>query len=222
MAKGIIVEYDFAAMDGAELLFNTATKFLKDLDGIAFDSVIEARHFAGGNYQGCFEEYFPIVKTKKTALKAGRDFDAAVRQAFTAALATPPGAAFVNFVSTLAAKNVKVVISTRADIENEGVRNAFAALLGPNCELNNEESTTYGSVKWDAWRRACARTSIKPYNAVAVTGSGYGVKAALRAGIASVAVMNPRNAYQDYSGCDEFVKALDTAAAKKCLEILRI
>ena len=68
--RGVIVEFDFAAMNGAELLFETTRKFLADLDGIPFDAMTEARYLAGGNYQGGLSELFSIVKTKKTAQKA--------------------------------------------------------------------------------------------------------------------------------------------------------
>lgn len=218
--KGVIIEYDFAAIDGAGLLSRITGGFLADLDGIPFDSAIEAKHFAGGSYQGCFAEYFQAVKTKKTALKAARDFDELVRREFTAALSNPPSAAFANFVKTVTAKGVKVVIATRADLDR--VRDAFSALLGPAVELYHEESMTYGSVKWDAWRLACVRSGLRPYNTIAVAGSGFSVKAALRAGMGSVAVMNERSAYQDYTGCDEFFQELNGPAAKTVLDILRI
>ena len=57
---------------------------------------------------------------------------------------------------------------------------------------------------------------------IAVTGSGYGVKAALRAGFRSLAVVNDRVAYQDFSGVDGMVRKLDAAAAKTALGILRV
>ena len=216
--KGVIIEYDFAAMDGAGLLFGLTERFLAELDGIPFDQVAEARHFAGGSYQGCFAEYFQFVKSKKTPLKAARDFDELVRREFTAAVAKGPGADFAAFVKPLVEKGVKVVVATHADLEQ--VRGAFAAV--PGVELYREESTTYGSLKWDAWRLACVRSKLRPYNTIAVAGSGFSVKAALRAGVGSVAVMNDRTAYQDYTGCDEFLQKLDGAAAKTVLEILRI
>ena len=216
--KGVIIEYDFAAMGGAELLFGLTERFLKELDCIPFDRMIEAKYFAGGSCQGCFAEYFAVVGTKKTALKAARDFDEMVRREFTAAVTNPPAAGFVEFVKTLTEKSVKVVVATRADLEQ--VRGAFAAI--PGVELYREESTTYGSLKWDAWRLACVRSKLRPYNTIAVAGSGFSVKAALRAGIGSVAVMNDHTAYQDYTGCDEFFQKLDGATAKTVLEILRI
>ena len=66
--KGVIVEFDFAAMDGAGLLFTVTKNFLSALDKIPFDERIEAQHLAGGNYQGALAEYFSVVKNR-TRLK---------------------------------------------------------------------------------------------------------------------------------------------------------
>lgn len=48
--RGIVIEFDFAAMNGAELLFKTTKKFLRDLDKIPFDESLEARCLAGCTY----------------------------------------------------------------------------------------------------------------------------------------------------------------------------
>lgn len=218
--KGVVVEYDFAAMDGAGLLFETTKRFLAALDSIPLDSAAEAKYLAGGNYQGSLAEYFAVIKTKKTAQKAGKDLDAAFRAALTAAIPSTVGASFRNFVKTLVDAGVKVVIATRADVE--AVRSAFASVLSDRVVLYHEDSVTYGSVKWDAWRRACVANRIHHYAALAVTGSGYGVKSALRAGMASLAVVNDHVAYQDFSGVDEVVRELGAPAAKAALKILRV
>jgi len=221
-AKGVIIEFDFAAMNGAELLFETTKSFLQKLDGIPFDERIEAQHLAGCNYQGAFAEYFTLVKTKKTAAKAAKDLTASFAAALSDAIPASVSQGFRNFVKTLAARGVKVVIATRADIAESQVAEAFAPLLGENVVLYHEESTTYGSVKWDVWRRACAANRLHPSITLAVTGSGNGVKSALIAGMASMVVVNPRTAYQDCSGVDAMVKELNLDAAKTALEILRI
>ena len=218
--KGVMIEYDFAVIDGASLLYNTTENFLRELDGIPFDSVIEARHFAGGDYQSCFAKYFPIVKTKKTALKAGRDLDAAFRKALEAEIVKGVPQSFVEFVRELVSRQIKVVISTRADLAKLG--DAFAAFPVHGIVYRHEESTVYGSVRWEVWRRICIQTRVDPRNAVAATGSGLGVKAALRGGLGAVAVTNPRTAYQDYTGCDEFFTQLDAAAARRIMEILKV
>lgn len=219
-AKGVIVEFDFAAMKGAQLLFDTTKSFLKELDGIPFDDRIEARYMAGGNYQGALAEYFPTVKTKKTAAKAAKDLSDAFEAALNAAVPKSISASFRNFVKILSENGVKVVIATRAD--DETVRPAFENLLGDNVVLQQEESSTYGSVKWDVWRRACAANGIHHRCAVAVTGSGFGVKSALYAGVASLAVVNDRTAWQDFSGADATVSDLNAEAARTVLKILRV
>ena len=217
--KGVIVEFDFAAMDGANLLYDVTKKFLAGLDNIPFDERIEAQHLAGGNYQGGLAEYFAVVKTKKLAAKAAKDLSAAFVSALNEAVPKSVTPAFRKFVQTIAAKGVKIVISTRADVET--VRPAFAGLLGDDVVLFQETSSTYGSVKWDAWRRACAMNKLRNFSTIAVTGSGFGVKSALVAGMGSVAVTSPHVAYQDFGGADEVVSELNAAAAKTILEILR-
>ena len=220
--KGVIVEYDFAAMDGAGLLFETTRRFLSDLDGIPFDEAAEARYLAGGNYQGGLAELFAAVKTKKTALKAARDLAAAFNAALTAAVPQSVTPAFRNFVKVLADKDVRVVIATRADLNVLPVRMAFAQMLSGSVVLYQEPSTCYGSVKWDAWRRACVANRLRHHSTVAVTGSGFGVRSALIAGMGSMAVVNDHVAYQDFGGADEVVSELSGPTARRLLDVLRV
>lgn len=219
MKKGVVVEFDFAAMDGASLLYEVTTKLLADIE-IPFDTRAEARHLAGGNYQGGLAEYFDVVKTKKTSAKATKDLTEAFAAALNEAVPKAVTPEFREFVSTLVAKDVKVVISTRADLET--VQPAFEGMLGDNVALYAETSPTYGSVKWDAWRRACAANKIRNYLSVAVTGSGYGVKSALLAGMGAVAVIRDHVAYQDFGGADSFPEKLDAAAANEVLRVLKV
>ncbi len=217
--KGVIIEFDFAVLNGAEILFDTTRKLLSGIE-VPFDKTVEAQHLAGGNYQGGLAEYFAIVKTKKTAQKAAKDISEAFNHALTEALPTAVTPQFKEFVSTLTAKGVRVVIATRA--EKEKVLAAFADILNDDVSIYQETSQCYGSVKWDAWRRACALNKLRNYLTIAVTGSGYGVKSALLAGMGSVAVANAHVAYQDFGGADEVVKALDKTALKAVCRILRV
>ena len=218
--KGVIVEFDFAAMDGASLLFETTKRFLKELDGIPFDIPTEARYLAGGNYQGGLAELFSVVKTKKTAQKAAKDVSSAFSAALTEAVPSAVTPAFRNFVSALSAKGVKIVISTRADIES--VRPAFELVLGDNVMLFHEESTCYGAVKWESWRRICVMTGMSRPATIAIAGSGISVKSALLAGIGAVAVVNDRVAYQDFTGADAMLSELSGPTARKVLSALRM
>lgn len=217
--KGVVIEFDFAAMNGAELLYKATEKVLTDND-IAFGPRVEAQYLAGGNCQGALTDYFNVVKTKKTSAKAAKDIADLFGKSLAAAIPAAVGASFLNFVKALSSKGVKVVISTRADIE--AVKGAFESVLGDDVTLYQETSQTYGSVKWDAWRRACAMNKLRNFTTVAIAGSGYSVKSALVAGMGAIAVVNDRVAYQDFGGADDVVEAVDEALAAKVLSILKV
>ena len=213
--RGVVVEFDFAAMDGAELLFKTAKKFLKGLDNISFDEPLEARFLAGRTYLDGLTRLFAQVKTKKTAQKASRDLAAAFAAAVTAAVPEAVGVQFRNFVKALVDAGFAVAIATRADLEV--VRPAFESVLGENVILYHEGSDGYGFPTWESWRRACMALEMRHALVRAVAGSGFGVKTALVAGMKSIAVINDRIAYQDFGGAYEVVDELSGKTAKKFL-----
>ena len=213
--RGVVVEFDFAAMDGAGLLFKTTKKFLKDLDKIALDDALEARYLAGRTYLDGLTRLFAQAKTKKTAQKASRDLAAAFADAVTAAVSEAVGIPFRNFVKALVDAGFAVAIATRADLD--AVRPAFESVLGEKVILYHEESDGYGFPTWESWRRACIALEMKHALVRAVAGSGFGVKTALVAGMKSIAVINDRIAYQDFGGAGAIIEELSGKTAKKFL-----
>ena len=83
-------------------------------------------------------------------------------------------------------------------------------------------SSTYGSCKWDAWKRACRLNGLHEMLTTAVTGSGFGVHAALVAGMSALGVTNDHVAWQDFGGADEVVDTLDKKAADIVLKMLKV
>ena len=213
--RGVVIEFDFAAMNGAELLFETAKGFLRELDAIPFDESLEARHLAGRTYVDGLTRLFAQSRTKKTAQKASRDFATAFAAAVTAAVPGAVGIPFRNFVKALVDAGFAVAIATRADLD--AVRPAFEPVLGEKVILYHEESDGYGFPTWESWRRACMVLEMKHAAVWAVSGSGFGVKSALVAGMRSVAVINDRVAYQDFGGASEVADELSGKSAKKFL-----
>ena len=215
MNRGVVIEFDFAAMNGAELLFKTTKKFLRDLDRIPFDESLEARCLAGRTYADGLARLFAQAKTKKTAPKAARELAAAFASAVTGAVPTAVGIPFRNFVKAFVDAGFSIAIATRADLDV--VRPAFESVLGENVILYHEESDGYGFPAWDSWRRACMALEMKHAVVRAVSGSGFGVKSALVAGMRSVAVINDHVAYQDFGGASEVADELSGKSAKKFL-----
>ena len=68
-AKGVVVEFDFAAMNGAQLLFDVTQRYLKELDGIGLDMPTEEKFLVGRSYEEGLARYFKVVKTKKFDLR---------------------------------------------------------------------------------------------------------------------------------------------------------
>ena len=213
--RGVVIEFDFAAMNGAELLFETARRFLGGLDKINLDDALEARYLAGRTYLDGLTRLFASVKTKKTAQKAARDLAAAFAAAVTEAVPKAVTVQFRNFIKALTEAGIAVAIATRADVE--AVRPAFESVLGERVILYHEESEAYGFPTWESWRRACMAMEMKHAMVRAVSGSGFGVKSALVAGMRSVAVVNDRVAWQDFGGAGEVVDELSGKTAKRFL-----
>lgn len=218
-ARGVIVEFDFTVADGSGILFDTAKELLAEAY-VPFDEKAEAHFMAGGNYLAALTQYYSFVKTKKTPQKAAKELSEKFVNALNIAVPKAVDDHFRKFVSALVSHGLKVVISTRADIE--AVKDAFADLTGENVELYHETSQTYGALPRDAWRRTAIRTGIRSSGSEVVTGSGYGVRNALLAGMGSVAVVSKHVAYQDFSGADEVASKVDEKLAKRVLQIMKV
>lgn len=218
--KAVIVDFDFAALDGAALLFETTRRFLKRLDGISLDAAQEARHLAGRTYLEGLQSLFAVVKTKKTAAKAARELPVAFAAALAEALPKAVTAAFRNFVKTFVDQDIAVLIRTRADLET--ARAALAQVLGPNVCLVHEESDVYGSIRWESWCRSYMSLGVSRSSSVAVTGSGFGVRSAVLVGVSSVAVVREHVAYQDFGGANAEVGELSGKTAKTILKVLHV
>ncbi len=216
IGKGVIIEFDFTALDGADILFDTAKNLLKGC-GVELDSRLEAIHLAGGNYQGAIAELFSKTGGTGDPATLARELNAAFNAKVAEKAPAAVTATFRNFVKTLLDKGVKVVVSTRGDAP------ALAAAIGDDrVVVYAEPSSTYGSCKWDAWKRACRLNGLHEMLTAAVTGSGFGVKAALVAGMSALGVTNDHVSWQDFGGADEVVEVLDKKAADVVLKMLKV
>ena len=216
MSKGVIVEFDFTVLNGADLLFNTAKDLLKGY-GVTLDTRLEAMHLAGGNYQGALSELFGSLDVSCDVPALARElhttFNAKVAEVAPSAMTT----AFRNFVRALLDNDVKVVLATRGNAPE------LAAAFGDSRVIAHAEtSTTYGNCKWDAWKRACRQNGLHEMLSTAVTGSGFGVKSALVAGMSALGVVNDHVAWQDFGGADYVVDSLDKKAADTVMKMLKV
>jgi len=217
--RGVIVEFDFTAIDGAQLLFETAKNILAE-HGIDLTIKLEALHLAGGNYHGGMAELFRAQGVSADAGAVARTLAEAFAAALTERVAKAVTPGFKAFVKALTDRGIKVVIATRADLDT--LKAAIADIDSELVVPYAEPSLTYGNGKWDAWSRACSMNELINLLTVGVTGSGYGVKAALVAGMSALAVMHDHVAYQDFGGADAIIKKLDASVADEVFRMLHL
>ena len=218
--RGVVIEFDFAVIDGAQVLFDTAKEVLAGV-GIDLTVKLEALHLAGGNYHGALAELFNAqLGRKDEAAETARALAKAFAEAITARAAAAVTPGFKAFVKALTGKGLKVVIATRADLNV--LKPALADLDATLVMPYEEVAMTYGNGKWDAWNRALNANGLINVLTVGVTGSGYGVKAVLVAGMSALAVVHDHVAYQDFGGADAVVEKLDASVANHVFRMLHL
>ena len=219
LPRGVIIDFDFTALDGAQILFDV-TKQQLAAAGIDLTVKLEALHLVGNNYQGGLDELAQKLGVALDAAATARDLATAFNAALAEKVATAVTPGFKAFVKALTDHGLKVVVASRA-----GAEALAPALEGLDSELvvpYSEQSPTYGNGKWDAWRRACNANGLVNLLTVGVTGSGKGVKAVLWAGLSALAVVHPHVAYQDFGGADTVAEAFDAALADDVLRMLHL
>ena len=217
--RGVVVEFDFTAIDGSQLLFETAQKILA-AKGVDLTIKLEAMRLSGGNYQGGLAELFRALDKKCDAAATARDLHDAFGKALTAKAVAAVTPGLKAFITALVERDVKVVIATRSDLEV--LRPAFEGFAPEKVVLYAEPSMTYGNGKWDAWRRACSQNGLVDVLTVGVTGSGKGVKSALVAGMSAIAILHDHVAYQDFGGADVVVDSFDAKLAEEAFRMLHM
>jgi len=217
--RGVVVEFDFTAIDGAQLLFDVAKKRLAE-DGVSLDIKLEAKHLAGGNYQGGVSELFEALGNRHDPAQTAHDLAEAFKAAVTEKIPAAVTPGFKGFVKALAAKGVKTVVATRGDVSV--LQAALEGLDSELCAAYQETSSTYGNCKWDAWRRVCAPNGLHELLTVALAGSGAGVKSALVAGLSAIGIVHPHTEYQDFGGADVVTDKIDASLADEVLRMLHM
>ena len=216
--RGMIVELDYAVLPGHQLLLDVCKEHFA-ASGLEIDATLMARYMFGKSFTRALNSL--ATQQQKTvedpaALIAA--CNAALSTALTNALPKIP-ADFLTFVKAVLAKNVKVIIVTRADAD--AVRELFPD-AGEKMVIQTDTSSGFGFLGWDVWRRAARKNELRERLCVAVTGSGFSVKGVLTSSMGALFKNNPLVAYQDFSGGDVEIKTFDNSVVDSVARILRI
>jgi len=217
LQRGVIVEFDFAVLPGHRLLLDICCARLAK-EGVKLDATLMARFMGGKSFSSglnalCNKQQ-KTVDVPAVIAECNEQFAAAL----TAGLSAMP-ATFVDFVSALLAKGLKVVLVSRA--ESEAVRALFPATAEKLVVLH-EAPNSFGFCSWDGWRRAARKNDLHERLCVAVAGSGFSVKGALTTGMGVMVKGNPLTEHQDVGGCDVRIAEYSAGLSDEVIHILRV
>lgn len=218
LQRGVIVEFDFAVLPGHSLLMDICRARLAK-EGIKFDAALMARSMGGKSFSSGLNALCNKQQKTIDVPSVIAECNAEFAEALKGKLSQVP-AGFVDFVKALLAKNIKVVVVSRAD--NEAVKAAFASVQGEKLVVLHDLSNGFGFYSWDGWRRAARKTELHERLCVAVAGSGFSVKGALTSGLGVMVKGNALTDYQDFSGCDVRIDEYSAGLADEVVRILRV
>jgi hypothetical protein len=218
LQRGVIVEFDFAVLQGHQLLLDICRARLEK-EGVNLDAALMARSMGGRSFSSglnalCNKQQKTVDVPAVTA-ECNEQFAAAL----TGSLDKVP-AGFVAFVGALLEKGMKVVLVSKAD--SEAVKAAFASLPAAKLVVLHDTTNGFGFLSWDGWRRMARKNDLHERLCVAVAGSGFSVKGALISGMGVMVKENAVVGYQDVSGSDVRIGEFAAALSDEVASILRI
>lgn len=216
--RAAVVEFDSTAFDGASAVFEAAKKALAR-SGVELTRRLEAKWLLNRTVQVGVQALFQS-EGKSGAAQAAQEVESAAAGAVASAAASAATDGLREFAAALAAKGVLVVVVTRADPET--VRAALPGLGDSQLKVVRDEAGSYGSLRREGWAAVCEKAGLRPPLSVAVTGSGFGVRGALQAGLCALAIPNPSTEWQDFGGADGEARSLGREAAAEVLRILHL
>jgi hypothetical protein len=218
LQRGVLVEFDFAVLDGHSLLLEACQTRLEQ-EGIKLDAQGAARTMGGRSFSSGLNALASRKRKTLDVPTVMAECDAAFTEKLAGKLSTVP-AGFQAFVKALLAKKIKVVLITR--LESEAVSSALADVQNEKFAVLHDMPNGFGFTTWEGWRRAARKNGLHERLCMAVAGSGFSVKGALRNGMGVIAKPNPLTEYQDFSGSDVFVSEYAAGLADDAVRILRM
>ncbi len=218
LQRGVIVEFDFSVLSGHAFLSDICRARLEQ-EGIKADRKLMCRHMGGKTFSSGLNALCNKLQKTVDVPAVIAECNGAFTEALEGALSSVPKG-FVEFVKALLAKNIKVVLVSRAD--SEAVRAVFSDVQSEKLVVLHDTATGFGFCSWDGWRRAARKNDLYERLCVAVVGSGFSSKGALISGMGVVVKENPLTAYQDTSGSDLRISEFTAALAGEVCRILRV
>ena len=218
LQRGVIVEFDFAVLPGHAFLKDICSMRLEK-EGVKLDAKLMARYMGGKSFSSGLNALCNKLQKTLDVPAVIAECNGQFAEALKGALPKVP-AGFIAFVKALLAKEIKVVIVSRAD--SESVRAVFSDVQSDKLVIMHDVANSFGFCSWDGWRRAARKNDLHERLCVAVAGCGFSVKGALTSGMGVLVKDNAVTEYQDISGCDLKISEFAVGLVDDVTRILRV
>lgn len=211
-ACGLIVDFDYALIDGISALEKSCAKVLEGA-GVKTNKGTFPRLLFGRKIIATLRALLgPDGKTEPALASIASDMDRAAEKA-------PVNEAILDICKRTLESNAHVLFVT---MRTQSVVEARVAALGLEgaVVLRSERSDRFGEYPADIWCRALRTIKLAPRICTAIVASATSVRHVLVAGMRTAAFTNPMISFQDFSGVDftaEGVPPADTVDAVMAL-----
>lgn len=218
--KACIIEIDYVGLDGIRRQYDALVERLAK-EKVKLDPGLFGRFLLGAHLEHGLNRLFN--NQQKSGMPTA-EIATSVQASMAAALlsaAPRPAPEIVALMKELAGQGVKVGLLTQ--LPEADAQAAFAPLLeGGAITVLPESHALVGGFGLDAWRRAVRKLQMVDRLGVAVVGSANSNRAALGAGLFSVAIASELTEHQDYGGADHIGESFDDKARAALLNVLRM
>jgi beta-phosphoglucomutase-like phosphatase (HAD superfamily) len=193
-ACGLIVDFDYALIDGISALEKACAKAL-DAAGVKADKGTFPRHLFGHKVNAALRALLGAEgKTESAIASIASDMDHAAEKA-------PVDEAILAVCKRTLEANAHVVFVT---MRTQSVVEARVETLGLEgaVVLKCERCDRFGDYPADIWSRAARTIKLNPRFCTAIVASATSVRHAVVAGMRTAAFTNPMISFQDFSGVD--------------------
>lgn len=220
--KGVMVDFDFAAIDGAAAMHKAASSVFGSMElEKEFGKAAEARYFAGRPFVDGARDFLSAVKSRRAPEKTAELLESrfeSILAEFLRETALEPVKAFFKAVS-----GAGLTVAVVSRLEPSLVAQAVGAV--PESDgfvFHREVQPLYCGLRRDLWRHVAARYGLDHLKSVAVTGTQAGLKAALMSAVPVAAVVREHVAFMDFGGADVVAGKFDSDLAKNIFALLKL
>lgn len=213
-ARGLVVEWDYVALDGVSRLFKACAEVLKD-SGVELSQPLFASKLLGSRLAAGLASIAGVDDGEPLAEK--------VQEIYLTGLAEvvdSPRKEILALAKDMAARGLKIGIVT--ELSADFVKPLVSGLGLAGAVVVSDTASSVCGFGHKTWARIPHELGLAEQAGVALVASGASLKGAMAANLGVIAIPAPETSFQDFGGADLVADAFTPAIAEAILAALRV